>query len=281
MRILAVIHLAALLLAVMPRVGRGSSACFYRVVSTQATTITHFDSAVGLTWSNAATPAECIIQWTPALTGLWLTNHFPCSILSTSTYDRAIIPTELMTGTPSTIFYQASGGEMTPAWPSRRIDIDRNGSADLSFDTEFLSTDDVPSSGHSAGLRLETLNAEIILRPYTNGEVISESPPSGDTWQSATGYHYFEVVGTTMNIDWETEEIDIYPRGPWQGVTTAYLPVRLRLCQQWHYGWVQMKLDTQPLIDDREIWWGEYTIIDCALQAMPNTPIQAGEGGPE
>ena len=81
-----------------------------------------------------------------------------------------------------------------------------------------------------------------------------------------------------MNIHWPTETTTTSPRGPWQGITTAYLPLRLKLRNHWHYGWIQIELDTEPLINGTEIWWGEYHIVDCALQALPNTPIRAGEG---
>ena len=49
---------------------------FFRVVSTQATTIVHCDLSSGIMWSNTSAPAICRVEWTPDLAGLWLTNHF-------------------------------------------------------------------------------------------------------------------------------------------------------------------------------------------------------------
>lgn len=278
----AVITFMALILAVVPSAGRGNPSYFYRIVSTQATAITDFTYADGITWSNTTTPAHCAVQWSPVLGGLWLTNHFPGSTLCTTAVHRIALPEPFHTGTPSTLLYQ-QGQEATlsGAWPHHRIDLTRDGTEELVFDTVFLSTDDVPPSGHYAGLHLQTRTSEIILRPYTNGESITATPPSGDTWQAATGYHYLTPIACDITIHWDTETVSTYPHGPWYGVTTAYLPVRVTVNNNHHYGWVQLALDYQPIVSGTEVWWGEYRIIDCAVQALPNTPIRAGERAPE
>jgi hypothetical protein len=58
-----------------------------------------------------------------------------------------------------------------------------------------------------------------------------------------------------------------WTRGPWAGVTNAFLPVEFTITDSVHYGWVRLIPETN------QAW----QIKDAAYQSQPGVPISAGQ----
>jgi hypothetical protein len=206
---------------------------------------------------------------------LWLTNHFPTSTLCTTLLHHINMPGVFATGTPSTVIYHAPGAAFR-VMDSMGVDLGRDGEEDILFKSESISSCDVPSSTHYAALLVETRNAEIITRPYTNGEAITETQASGDVWAAAPR-HGQTFVSSWLHFDWVEGGGEGYSQGPWYGTSDAYLPVRVEVNSRYHYGWIRLKLSYLRFNNVTDFWLGDYRILDSGLQAVPGESIRAGQ----
>jgi len=155
------------------------------------------------------------------------------------------------------------------------IDLNGDNEADVLFTLEALSSCDEPPSTRYVALHVETRHAEILTSPYTNGEVISPTPPPGDVWMTAGRYEP-TLVSSWMQYDWESGSGEGHSQGPWYGTRDGYLPVRLSVEDRYHYGWRHLTLAYITFNNMTDFWWMAYQVLDCGLEAAPGTPIAAG-----
>lgn len=255
MRALAV---SALLMA--PIVCIADDAYFFRVVSTQTTHIVAFAPANEIAWSNTIVPSSCRIEWTAALRGLWLTNHF-AHVVSTAAVATCEIPQVFSTGQPSTVLYQQvngiAGGHN--GGPGNTVDIDADGTWDVQFRQYVLTNGEVTGEL----LDVDADRPAIILTPYTNGQLISQTPSPPDTW---TVYKWPRTLASRLVGGPDPG----FTGGSWAGVSNAYFPVRMSLPSGFHYGWIGLSLQpTGGLVRTR--------IVDCVLNAVPGQSLTAGQ----
>ena len=250
------VALAALLLA--PVISLADDAYFFRVVSTQTTHIVHFTPANEMAWSNATFPASCLIEWTPDLRGLWLTNHFS-TVVCTTAVVTSQIPMVFSTGQPSAVLYQQVNGVAGDGGPGNTVDLDADGTWDVQFRQYYLTNWEVTDEL----LDVDADRPAIILTPYTNGQIISQAPSPPDSWT---------VYKWPMNLAIRRVggSDPGFTGGPWADVTNGYLPVRMSLSGGFHYGWIALELQpTGGMVRTR--------ITDCGLHAVPGHSIQAGQ----
>lgn len=258
--------IAVALLLLVPAFGIAGDAYFFRVVSTQTTHITNFDQPDSLSWSNSVVPAASQIEWTPDLRGLWLTNHF-AAVQCTSAVTELEFPSVFSTGHPSTVLHQKLNAPVSGGGPQNYVDLDADGTWDVQFRYYILTNWDT----YDEFVDVDADRPAIILSPYTNGQLISAVPTTApDTW---TVYQY------SMNLairDVESPDPG-FPRGPWAGVTNAYLPVRLSRPAGYHYGWIALQFDFQLMGGPTNWYLTNTEITDCGLNAVPGQPIRAGQ----
>jgi hypothetical protein len=177
---------------------------------------------------------------------------------------------------PSTILYRPPGSGLVSGPEYLGGDLDADGSRDVSLWVESISSTDVPSSSHYTALHVETHSAEVILRPYTNGESIIATPEDGYPWISAAHYGP-ALICSSMVFDFEHGGGEGVTWGPWFGKREAFLPVRLLRGERTLYGWVRVSLAYFTFNGVADFWFGDFRIGDCGLQTAAGMGLRAGE----
>jgi hypothetical protein len=68
-----------------------------------------------------------------------------------------------------------------------------------------------------------------------------------------------------------------FTRGPWGGVTNAFLSVRMALQGGYHFGWIQLAFKLALIEGSTNMYWMRFQIPDCGLNAVPGEAIKAGQ----
>lgn len=253
-----------LMLVAMPLFSTAGSPFFFRVTSTQTTQITSFNSAETITWSNVNIPSTCQVEWSPSLSGIWLTNHFP-EVACTSIVTICTMPIAFSTGTQSPILSQSINQPVLVYGPDVSVDMDKDGVPDVTVRRYVLSNGEVSDDIVDVGADV----SQLILRPYTNGEPISATPPSPDVW---TTYQWDMSIASGPFMDSSG-----FTHGPWAGVTNAYLAVRLIRNGGAHYGWINIDFPQVLVGGSSNLYTTECHVLSSGLHAEPNAAIMAGQ----
>ena len=267
---------AVFIAGVLHAEGGGGTVRAFRVVGDESVRLTDIHPRQ-LDCVATGTSARCQIQWTPALGGYWLTNHCPATVLVTGSNTIPISST-IATGTPSTVLWCSDpvlnrsryGGDQS-------VDVDRDGIEDFLLTRQTLSTDDVPSSGSTTWLELTARGAEVSPLPAEAGTTIHGIEGGGpdDLFSSRSVLIY--RISESEYDEHGFVKAEVHEFGPWAGVTEACIPVRLRRGGRSHLGWVRLRLPHIIVNGVTSIWADGFMVLDSGLQALPGTPIVAGE----
>jgi hypothetical protein len=251
MRKIAIMLAAALACAVAV----GADSVFFRVVSTQQTSITSISSDRVITWSNQIPNSVGHLEWTPSPDGIWITNDLPGPVQSTGHVSQAIFDEVFVTGSPSTVISPSISNALSSVM---EFDVNRDGRIEIQFSYQTIAPD-----GEDGGAEQFTaFNRDpcvLILEPQMAGTILG--PPSSNTTEFA------DPLGGLMLVSRSVDP----PSGPWTGgrwksVTNAYLPFRFPISGRHHYGWINIELGTNV----------PFRFISCAYETVPQKGIIAG-----
>lgn len=158
-----------------------------------------------------------------------------------------------------------SPAEDTPGFPNQSpaIDLDGDGTIDIELVYRQYHTTDVPISAAESFLNVEPLKNHQVQYSFPEGSIpMQDSMFISDT----TGWTSF---GTSIgSIHWSLDGgWDSAWSGTWIGLGDRSLGVRLRKNDSYHYAWVKLSVHSRD---------GQFTVIDHAYNALPNTAIRAG-----
>ena len=228
---------------------------FFRVVSTQQTQMMSFHHDGAITWSNVDVNAKCSIEWSYAMDGIWLTNHFSGEIQPSNCFQTIQLPDRFLEGVPSTIVQKELGQSVT-YYPDVTVDMNDDGIVDITFFRYAIGDPE----GMSSVKYWAAKGSELCAAPFTTGTMIG----AACSWTSST----WQV--TLASCPCITEPWGpVY--GPWGGFSywdscTAYLPLKFLVDGKIHYGWIYMALSGS----------GDWTLYSCAYEAIPNKGVVAG-----
>ena len=221
--------------------------------------IASFDTSGLLTWSNRVSNATYRVEWTSSLSEPWQTNPPSVTVSTTSTIVSlgATRCFRILWLDPPSIRYSPLGWGL-PYWGTTSVDLNEDGTADISFQS---SNNSIPEGGFSAQ-SIHVHGAKVVTTPCAPGALIDS------------------------NLTWETTPVTFASRttldgpftGPWVVATNAYLPIQFQIATSTHYGWLNIE-EYQYLVEGgmSNLWVHNYRLVDTACETVPGRSIRAGQ----
>ncbi len=154
-----------------------------------------------------------------------------------------------------------------PRWPrmgpTTPLDLDSDGSEDYRFYYYVYGTLDVPTSGMTNFLGVQSLAKNEVQYTYLVGHV-----PLPDSAVIDDSLGWTPYRGSIARIDWNLGiGWDSLWSGDWVSIPPMNLALKLVKSDSLHFGWAKLAVDEQT---------GLLKLFDYAYQPTPNAPILAG-----
>ncbi len=164
------------------------------------------------------------------------------------------------------IIYTDINPDITIASGSYNLDLDNNGISDFRISQKYgtitFQTGSYPSSYTS------TTAPAVYLKTLANNEVLAcnfDFPFASKKFQYPNFAHQDWKNGDKLVMAVKT---DNYYIGRWIGITDRYLNLRIKINNEWHYGWARL---------DVSAFASYFKIKDYAYKTTPDDTISPGE----
>ena len=153
------------------------------------------------------------------------------------------------------------------------IDVNKDGIPDYNISIKRLSTDDVPCSGSSKIININSYHSDNYSTnglvyykdckgstPFDSGYTIQYNLKDPEYW-SEFGVDLYSI-NWGINVGWESQW-----NGDWAGVSKKYIALKFKINDNYHLGWICMSIDKNT---------GKMIIHDYAFQPKENENFTTG-----